>query len=354
VVNIKDVAKKAGVSMMTVSRVINDNGAVSAETRKKVEQAVKDLDYIPNQIAKSLVNASSRTVGVLFSNIFNPVYSSIISGIESRAHESGYNIIISNATDYQSSVQALNMLVSKMIDGLIILPVEPKGMNNGLSSKHALGEMWQFYEDLKNLLARRNLPCVVIDIDINSDLVEYVCHDYTKAARIGIQYLIGAGFRKIFQINSELKEGLWKDRQDVYEKEMRAAGLESEIRVEYCANSTEDSFDLVRRLLENGDVPEAFYCANDILAIGAMQAIHSCSMSIPKDISVMGNDGIYVGEMIIPALTTVDIDSLKVGERAMEACHNFIEGRRTKHKILIEPRLLRRKSVTEKTQGNIV
>ena len=98
-VNIKDVAKKAGVSMMTVSRVINDNGAVSAETRKKVEQAVKDLDYIPNQIAKSLVNASSRTVGVLFSNIFNPVYSSIISGIESRAHESGYNIIISNATD---------------------------------------------------------------------------------------------------------------------------------------------------------------------------------------------------------------------------------------------------------------
>lgn len=119
------------------------------------------------------------------------------------------------------------MLVSKMIDGLIILPVEPKGMNNGLSSKHALGEMWQFYEDLKNLLARRNLPCVVIDIDINSDLVEYVCHDYTKAARIGIQYLIGAGFRKIFQINSELKEGLWKDRQDVYEKEMRAAGLES-------------------------------------------------------------------------------------------------------------------------------
>lgn len=346
-VNIRDVAKKAGVSMMTVSRVINDKGSVSIATRSKVKAAIEELDYIPNQIAKSLVNASSRTVGVLFSNIYNPVYSNIISGIESSAHENGYNIIISNATDYQSSVQALNMLVSKMIDGLIVLPVEPDGMNNGLSSKQALGEMWQFYEELKTLLAKRNLPCVVIDIDIHSDIVEYVCHDYTKAAQIGISYLIGQGFQKIFQINSELKEGLWKDRQEVYEAEMRRAGLEKEIRVEYCANSTQDAYNLVKKLLEQGEAPQAFYCANDILAIGAMQAISSCSLRIPQDISVMGNDGIYVGEMIIPPLTTVDIGSLEVGSQAMIACHNAIEGHHAENKIVIEPHLLRRKSVLE-------
>lgn len=349
-VNIRDVAKKAGVSMMTVSRVVNGNGAVSTETRNKVTKAIEELNYIPNQIAQSLVNGGSRTVGVLFSNIFNPVYSSIISGIEKCAHANGYNIIISNATDYQSSVQALNMLISKMIDGLIVLPVEPDGMNSGISSKQALGEMWQFYEDLKTQLARRHLPCVVIDVDINSDLVDYVCHDYTKAARIGIRYLIDSGFQKIFQINSELKEGLWKDRQEVYESEMRAAGLAEQIRVEYCANSTEDCFHLVKRLLENGDAPEAFYCSNDILAIGAMQAISSCSLSIPKDVSVMGNDGIYVGEMIIPALTTVDIDSLQVGSRAMSICHDFIEGRRAGRKIYIEPRLLCRQSVAERKE----
>ena len=122
-VSIKDVAKLSGVSVMTVSRVVNGSDNVREETRDKVNQAIQELDYIPNQLAKSLVNSSTRTVGVLFSNIFNPVYLSIISGIEKRAHERGYNIIISNATDYKSSVEGLNMLVSKMIDGLIVLPV---------------------------------------------------------------------------------------------------------------------------------------------------------------------------------------------------------------------------------------
>lgn len=104
-VSIKDVAKLSGVSVMTVSRVVNGSDNVREETRDKVNQAIQELDYIPNQLAKSLVNSSTRTVGVLFSNIFNPVYLSIISGIEKRAHERGYNIIISNATDYKSSVE---------------------------------------------------------------------------------------------------------------------------------------------------------------------------------------------------------------------------------------------------------
>ena len=129
-VSIKDVSKLSGVSVMTVSRVINGSDNVREETRDKVKQAIQELDYIPNQLAKSLVNSSTRTVGVLFSNIFNPVYLSIISGIEKRAHERGYNIIISNATDYKSSVEGLNMLVSKMIDGLIVLPVEFNNMND--------------------------------------------------------------------------------------------------------------------------------------------------------------------------------------------------------------------------------
>ena len=98
-VSIKDVAKLSGVSVMTVSRVINGSDNVREETRDKVKQAIQELDYIPNQLAKSLVNSSTRTVGVLFSNIFNPVYLSIISGIDKRAHARGNNIIIRNATD---------------------------------------------------------------------------------------------------------------------------------------------------------------------------------------------------------------------------------------------------------------
>ena len=344
-VNSRDVASKAGVSMMTVSRVVNESGSVSEKTKKKVQAAIRELDYIPNQLAKSLVNSTSRTIGVLFSNIFNPVYSSIISGIERKAHEIGYNIIISNATDYTSSVQALNMLVSKMVDGLIVLPIEPDGMNDDESSLHALGEMWQFYEDLKNLLAKRKLPCVVIDIDIDSDLVEYVCHDYVKAAKIGIDYLINKGFKNIQYINSELKQGLWKDREDEYLFAMKQAGLEKYICTHYCTNSTKSSFDLVSGLLKKGERPQAFYCGNDILAIGAMQAISSFSLRIPQDISVMGNDGINVGQMIIPSLTSVDINSLELGIRYMECCHNFIEGRRNGSKIFIEPHLLCGKSV---------
>lgn len=352
-VGIKDVAKKAGVSMMTVSRVVNGNGNVKEETRKKVEKAVRELAYIPNQLAKSLANSSSGTVGVLFSNIFNPVYSSIISGIENRARELGYNVIISNATDYRSSINALNTLISKMIDGLIVLPVEPAGMNVDSSSKRAVEEMWKFYEELKAILKRRKLPCIVIDIDIDSESVDYVCHDYIGAARIGIDYLLKSGFKKIRHINSELKEGLWLDRQKVYEAEMKKAGLGKNIKIDYCANSTEAAFHLVQNILEEGDETEVFYCANDILAIGAMQAISARSFKIPEDISVMGNDGIYVGEMIIPSLTTVDIGSLEVGRQSMESCHNFIEGKRGEHKIYIQPHFLKRKSVKETENASL-
>lgn len=351
-VNIKDVAKRAGVSMMTVSRVINNNGPVKDSTRKKVEKVIDELDYIPNQIAKSLVNSASKTIGVLFSNIFNPVYSSIISGLEEKANESGYNIIISNASDYKSSTQALNMLVSKMVDGFIILPIEPKGLNSNAFSKQALDEFNDFYEYLKKFLSKRKLPCVVIDIDLNndSDHIRFVGHDYAAAARIGIEYLLGCGFKNIVQINSELKSGIWQERQSAYETAMREAGLEENICTEYCSNSTQAAYDLVRDMLKRGDRPEVFYCANDIMAIGAIQAINSCGLSVPKDISVMGNDGIYVGEMLVPALTTVDIDSVKIGEKAMEICHNMIEGCFGSRKIYIEPHLLIRESVAYKKE----
>lgn len=348
-VNIRDVAKKAGVSMMTVSRVVNGNANVREETRNKVQAAIRELDYIPNQLAKGLVNAASKTVGVLFSNIFNPVYSSIISGIEGRARELGYHVIISNATDYESSVNAMHMLISKMIDGLIVLPVEPSGMNDDASSKRALNDMWRFYDTLKEMLSRRNLPCVVIDIDIHSDAVEYVCHDYAGAAEIGMRYLIDAGFRRIHHINSELKEGLWQDRRRVYETCMTNAGLGDNIRIDYCANATRDAFTLVQKLLQQGERPEAFYCANDILAIGAMQAITACSLKIPQDIAVMGNDGISVGDMLIPSLTTVDINSIEVGRQSMESCHCFMEGHRPGKKIYVTPSLLRRTSVQPRT-----
>ena len=350
-VSIKDVAKLSGVSVMTVSRVVNGSDNVREETRDKVKQAIQELDYIPNQLAKSLVNSSTRTVGVLFSNIFNPVYLSIISGIEKRAHERGYNIIISNATDYKSSVEGLNMLVSKMIDGLIVLPVEFNNMNDEQASADAVDEMWRFYGALKRMLARRKLPCVVIDIDIKSDLADYVCHDYIGTAKMGIEYLIGLGFKRIHHINSELREGLWADRQKAYETGMKAAGLEKEIRVDYCANSTAAAFRLVRKLLQTNEKPEAFYCANDILAIGAMQAINACGLHIPDDIAVMGNDGIYIGEMLIPSLATVDICSSELGEKAMDGCHNYIEGNRASEKIYIRPLLRRGRSVPDTAQG---
>lgn len=344
-VNIRDVANLAGVSMMTVSRVVNDNGPVSEKTRKKVLEAIRELDYIPNQLAKSLVNSTSRTVGVLFSNIFNPVYSSIISGIEKKAREIGYNIIISKSTDYLSSVQALNMLVSKMVDGLIILPVEPEGINDDVLSERALGEMFHFYEDLKKLLAKRKLPCIVVDIDIDSELVDYVCHDYVGASKIGIEYLIGRGLKNIHYINSELKQGLWKDREGEYRLAMERAGLNDYIKIHYCANSTKSAFNLVHSLLKSGEKPEAFYCGNDIIAIGAMQAISSLSLKIPQDVSVMGNDGINIGQMLIPSLTSVDIGSYELGLKSMERCHEFIEGKRNGSKLYIQSHLFNGKSV---------
>lgn len=276
-VGLKDVAKLANVSVMTVSRVINGNVNVADQTKNRVESAIRELGYVPNRIAKALVNSCTKTIGVLFSNIFNPVYMSILSSIEKRARELGYQIVICNASDYNSAVTDIKLLMSKMIDGIIILPVEFDAMNDSCTEKEGVDDMWKFYEKLRSMIAQYNFPCVVIDIDIGIESVDYVCHDYAEAARIGIEYLIGEGFKRIHFVNSELNDGLWAERQQIYRQVMKDRGLEHEIRIDYCENKSSSAFKLAKKIMTTGERPEAFYCANDVLAIGVMQAISDCA-----------------------------------------------------------------------------
>jgi LacI family purine nucleotide synthesis repressor len=336
-VSLKDVAEKAKVSTMTVSRVINNPAVVNQRTREAVRDAIDKLNYIPNKLAKSLAEASSKTVGVLYSNIFNQVYSSIIAGIEESSRQNDYNVIISNVIDLDSGIKGLEMLLSKMIDGLIVLPFEPIGMATENQSNSAIDEMNKFYEHLRNQLKIRQVPCIIIDIDVDDCPARFVKHDYEKAAELGIKHLIGEGYKDIYFINSKINEGLWADREAIYCKVMGDSGLSENIRIGRCVHTPQGAFKTVSKILETEKIPKVFYCANDVIAMGAIQAISAKGLKIPQDVAVMGNDGIFSGEMIVPKLSTVSINSLELGKKAMEDCLSIIHNITPEGSVFVSP-----------------
>lgn len=326
-VTIKDVAKQAGVSAMTVSRVVNQAGAVSAKTKKSVDAAIEALAYHPNKLARGMITKSSKTIGVLHSNLYNQIYSDQISGIEEVCQKRGYSILLANIHDYNSAVSNFSSLIGMQVDGIIVLPIETSGLATRETGAVTLRDTQKIYEYLNSYFSRPDAKKGVSAGETTlRQIMPYVEFDYAQGTKLAMDYLFEKGYEDILYLTTFWdEEGVWHTRRQTYCDEMVARGLGDRIRIECTDDTVDGGYRWMSQFLQCSELSQGILCGNDNIAIGVIQAANEHHIRIPEQLVVIGQDGLRFGEMIFPSLSTVDIQGYESGRVSANILLDWIE-----------------------------
>lgn len=328
-VNIKDVARAAGVSPSTVSRVLGGSVPVAADTREKVIKVVKELNYQPNAVAQGLKGGRIKTIGLIIPNVRNLVFPAAVRGIEDTANQHGYTVVLCNADDdVKKEIFYIEALKRRLVDGFIFCTARP-------SHTHITG------------LREAGFPVVSLLRHSGSE-VDAVVLDNANGAYEATKYLISRGMKKIAVLNGWLDLVLYQDRLAGFRRAMAEAGLAvDESLVVSGVGGWEDGYRTMDEILARGTIPEAVFAMSDPKAFGVIRAIKDRGMRIPEDISVMGFDDVDFAAMTDPPLTTVAQPFYEMGVVACKRLLKLIEAKkRPPAKIQVFPaRLVIRRSV---------
>jgi len=321
---ILDVADRAGVSKSLVSLVMQGSSHVSDDKRADVLKAARELGYRPNTMARSLVQQRSYVLGVMLSNLHNPFFADVVDGIEDRALESGYRALLNSGRRVpEREGVALETLLRLQTDGLILA-----GTLLDLKTIDAAGE---------------EVPTVLITRDLKSKVVDSVSGDDRKGARLAVDHLVGLGHTRIAHIDGGRGAGA-RRRKAGFVRAMKAHGLEP---ITVAGNYAEEGGMIgVERLIEIGANPTAIFAANDLAAIGTLQALFDAGRSVPDDVSLVGYDNAWLAGLQHISLTTVDQPRHELGMTAVELLIERIDGDRVKPKHLVLPPTLVERSTT--------
>jgi len=297
--SIQKIARMAGVSVATVSRVLNNSDSVKPANRQKVLEAIEESNYQPNLLARQLRTARSSMILVLVSDISNPFCAEVVKGIEEQAEKNGYRILLCNSgADIARSRSSLQLLSGKMVDGIITMDAFSKLPE--LSQLIGRAPWVQCAEHDDN----GQISCVGIDDDV--------------AAQSVVHYLAGQGRQRIALINHDLRYRYARLRQQGYAYQLK----EQQLAWKAIAYASELSFSAgkaaMNQLLAGETRPDAVFAVSDTLAAGAMAAIQQAGLRIPQDIAVVGFDGSELADMVSPPLTTLAQPSREIGRRACE------------------------------------
>ncbi|MCB6183266.1 LacI family transcriptional regulator [Leeia sp. TBRC 13508] len=325
---IKDVALHAGVSVTTVSHALNGTRFVSEEAKQRIETAVATLGYVPSAIARSLKHNSTRTLGMMIPNNSNPYFAEIIRGVESQCFDAGYNLVLCNSdNDPEKQSCHLRVLAERRIDGLILVA---SGAEAALASQ----------------LESLNVPLVLVDrniIGLDSDLVQV---DHTSGSKMATDHLIQLGHRNIACISGPAGLAPSTERRAGWKLALQAAGIDRrEGDVARGDFTSRGGFNAMQTLLARNDRPTAVFVCNDVMAIGAMSAIHQAGLSVPGDISIVGFDDIELAAYTIPPLTTIAQPKKAIGVGTAELLLERLSGGRTQtRQLILQPELIVRQS----------
>jgi len=311
-VTIKDVAKRAGVSVTTVSRVLNNKAhPIHPETRERVLAAIEELGFYPNAMARSLQLNQTKTIGLILPDISNPYYPGIVRGIEDIAHERGYTVILCN-TDRspERTKQYIRVLREKRVDGVIFTG---GGAVEDASREH-------FFEES---------AIATIVIGRHSTDLPAVQVDNIKAAQEAVEHLLRLGHQRIAMITGPKVSTTAKDRIEGYRQALSTAGITLNpawvIEGDFDFNS---GYRAIERLpLSGSEKITAVFAHNDLMAIGAMKAIQERGLRIPEDVAVVGFDNTPFSSFVTPALTTVAVPVYDLGRTAMLVLTELLAGR---------------------------
>lgn len=305
---IKDIAKKAEVSVATVSKVMNGYDDIGEITKAKVLKIIKENNYRPNANAQSLRTNKSFLVGLFFkdhqdSGVKHPFFRGIISGLEERLLENNYDMILFSA-NWEDQFSYLEKCQFRNVDGAILMGV-PK-------------------DDPKlSELLNAKIPSVFIDLDISDDKASYIISDNEKGAREAVRHLAELGHKKIAVIEGEEITIPTQKRLKGYKAEMKAQNLE--VKDEWIIQgrfSVDGGVKAMETILKLDDRPTAIFCMGDEIAVGAMQTIKKAGLKVPDDFSIVGFDDIEISQYLNPALTTIRQQKEEMG---IEAANMVLE-----------------------------
>jgi LacI family transcriptional regulator len=326
---IKDVAALAGISYTTVSHVLNRTRPVSDAVRKKVEEAITQLDYVPSAVARSLKAKSTATIGLLIPNGINPYFAELARGIEDYCERNGFCVILCNSDDnLQKQRNYLRVLLEKRVDGLIVSSVG--------------GD-----DSLVDSLAAVRTPLVIVDRDLENITADLVRIDHELGAWLATSHLLDLGHRHIACICGPAQTSVARMRLAGYQRAMREAGVEVQDSWVVESDFTGPSgYQAACTLLET-DRPTAIFAANDMVGIGVLRAAAERNVKVPAQLSVVGFDDIQMSQFVYPALTTVGQSILQLGERAAEVLLRRIAARgeyREVQQSIVAPSMVLRES----------
>jgi LacI family transcriptional regulator len=305
----RDVAQKARVSIKTVSRVVNEQGEVSAETRQRVLAAIEEMGYRPSKVARALVTQRTDTFGLILSDITNPFFSELACGVLNAAQAKGYDVFLCNSgARVKAEMRALYSLVDHNVDGVIIFP------------------SWRNIERLK-AFADRDRPLVVINRIVEQQPgIGRVWTDNLRGAKLAVDYLVSKGHTAIGMLAGYNASPQIMQRVKGFREALIGHGLPViDDWIVTCIPVVKHGARAARRLLTRHSQITALFAYNDLLGVGAIQACQQLGRCVPDDCAIVGFDGIQLASLVTPALTTIHIDKRELGRQAVTRLAQMLE-----------------------------
>jgi LacI family transcriptional regulator len=308
--NIGAIAKRARVSTATVSRTLNQNGAVRPETARRVWRAAEELNYFPNSHARALVSGRSRLLGLIVSDITNPFFPELVREFETLALARQYDLILTS-TDYQTErmTVCLRRMLERKVDGVALMTSE---MDEGLLEE----------------LSRRGVPLVFMDVGEVGARMSHVAMDYANGIRQAVDHVVQLGHRRIAFISGPLDLHSARIRRDAFVERLLHHSIPLDKKfVRESTHTADGGQHAMEALLRLSRPPTAVVCSNDWTAIGALHAIDAAGLRVPQDVSVVGFDDTPIASYTRPPLTTVRMSAAEIGETACRALFRLIDNK---------------------------
>lgn len=303
------VAQAARVSVATVSAVVNGTGIVSPGLTARIEQAIRDIGYKRNAIARSLKMGTTRTIGLTVADITNPFFTDLVSVIQQVLHRAGYAVMLScNDEHVDTQDNQIRLLLDRMVDGLIIAPAGDD-------------------TNLKRVLDGIDIPAVLIDRICDGIEADAVILDNQRAVSEAITYLLRLGHRRIGYVSGSLDTSTGRERLAGYRSALAAGGIPLDENLVRLGNFREaDAYKGAMQLLSLPDRPSAIFSANNLMVVGVLRAIRDLALSCPEDISVACFDDFPWADVFRPQLTTIAQPVQEIGEQAVDLMLGRIAG----------------------------
>ena len=319
----KDVAAKAGVTVTTVSRVINDRGYISEKTRNKVYQVMDELNYRPNAVARSLSKKKSNILGVIFPTVNHPFFSSLLSYLEEYAYQNNYKIMICNSQmESEKEKEYINMLRAQQVDGIFL-------------ASHTL-----------DIAAEIKVDLPILSFDRKIEGLPYICADNYKGGELAAQHLLKMGAKNLAYIGGNFELDLLSNHRYLgFKEKAAAAGLA--VRNYQCQLNSFDRSEyqkLALQIFKQFEDVDGIFASSDLIAAAVIKEAQKNMIKVPENLKVIGYDDIELAQLYSPEITTIRQSPDNIAQKSVQLLLKLIAGENIDRKTILNVELIKRES----------